>query len=104
MEDIDEYDKKCKVEPLMRALKEADTEAWINGRRRDHGFERAALPIWEGGKVRQGFLIWRYLNSGGRGGRGGGGGARSPFVFDDIARVHSSYNKSVALEGLLVGG
>lgn len=61
MEDIDEYDKKCKVEPLMRALKEADTEAWINGRRRDHGFERAALPIWEGGKVRPSFLAWRYL-------------------------------------------
>lgn len=53
MEDIDEYDKKCKVEPLMRALKESETEAWINGRRRDHGFERAALPLWEGQKVRQ---------------------------------------------------
>lgn len=51
MEDIDEYDKKCKVEPLMRALKEGDTEAWINGRRRDHGAERAALPLWEGSKV-----------------------------------------------------
>ncbi|CAN0007057.1 unnamed protein product [Ectocarpus fasciculatus] len=50
MEDIDQYDKKCKVEPLMRALKEAETEAWINGRRRDHGFERAALPVWEGTK------------------------------------------------------
>lgn len=51
MEDIDQYDKKCKVEPLMRALKEADSGAWINGRRRDHGFERAALPLWEGTKV-----------------------------------------------------
>eukprot|EP00904_Undaria_pinnatifida_P003436 jgi/Undpi1/13093/HiC_scaffold_8.g02755.m1 len=66
MEDIDEYDKKCKVEPLMRALKEADTEAWINGRRRDHGFERAALPIWEGGKFNPlafwGFEdCWTYL-------------------------------------------
>lgn len=53
MDDIDEYDKKCKVEPLMRALKESETEAWINGRRRDHGFERAALPLWEGQKVRR---------------------------------------------------
>lgn len=52
MEDIEQYDQKCKVEPLMRALKEADTGAWINGRRRDHGFERAALPLWEGTKVR----------------------------------------------------
>jgi len=24
---------------------------WINGRRRDHGAERAALPVWEGKKV-----------------------------------------------------
>jgi 3'-phosphoadenosine 5'-phosphosulfate sulfotransferase (PAPS reductase)/FAD synthetase len=51
MEDIDQYDMMCKVEPLQRALKESDTDAWINGRRRDHGFERAALPVWEGTKV-----------------------------------------------------
>mmetsp|Transcript_7667 Transcript_7667/g.11522 ORF Transcript_7667/g.11522 Transcript_7667/m.11522 type:complete len:311 (+) Transcript_7667:89-1021(+) len=51
MEDIDKYDLKCKVEPLQRALKESETDAWINGRRRDHGFERAALPVWEGNKV-----------------------------------------------------
>lgn len=65
MEDIDEYDKKCKVEPLMRALKEGDTGAWINGRRRDHGAERAALPIWEGTKVKGGYLysIWIVASS-----------------------------------------
>ena len=51
MVDLEDYDKKCKVEPLQRALKEADTGAWINGRRRDHGFERATLPVWEGNKV-----------------------------------------------------
>lgn len=50
-EDIDQYDFKCKVEPLQRALKEADTNAWINGRRRDHGAERATLPVWESDKV-----------------------------------------------------
>lgn len=33
MTDLEDYDKKCKVEPLMRAMKEADTDAWINGRR-----------------------------------------------------------------------
>lgn len=58
MEDIEEYDKKCKVEPLMRALKETETEAWINGRRRDHGFERATLPLWEGNKVRVPANFW----------------------------------------------
>ena len=51
MVDLEDYDKKCKVEPLQRALKEGDTGAWINGRRRDHGFERATLPVWEGNKV-----------------------------------------------------
>lgn len=61
MEDIDEYDKKCKVEPLMRALKDGDTEAWVNGRRRDHGFERAALPLWEGTKVLPRFS-WRRIS------------------------------------------
>merc|ERR1711967_73072 len=44
-------DKKCKVEPLMRSMKESDTDSWINGRRRDHGAERASLPVWEGNKV-----------------------------------------------------
>ena len=51
MQDLEDYDKKCKVEPLQRAMKEANTDAWINGRRRDHGAERASLPVWEGNKV-----------------------------------------------------
>lgn len=50
-EDIEQYDFKCKVEPLQRALKETGTDGWINGRRRDHGYERATLPVWEGDKV-----------------------------------------------------
>lgn len=59
MEDIDQYDLKCKVEPLQRALKEANSDAWINGRRRDHGFERAALPVWEGTKVNP-LAFWSF--------------------------------------------
>ncbi|KAG5185107.1 Phosphoadenylyl-sulfate reductase [Tribonema minus] len=59
MEDIDQYDLKCKVEPLQRALREAETDAWINGRRRDHGFERAALPVWEGNKVNP-LAFWTF--------------------------------------------
>mmetsp|Transcript_862 Transcript_862/g.2967 ORF Transcript_862/g.2967 Transcript_862/m.2967 type:complete len:164 (+) Transcript_862:1-492(+) len=51
MKDIDEYDRLCKVEPLQRALAETSTDAWINGRRRDHGAERASLPVWEGQKI-----------------------------------------------------
>jgi len=59
MEDIDQYDFKCKVEPLQRALKESGTEAWINGRRRDHGAERASLPVWEGDKVNP-LAFWSF--------------------------------------------
>jgi phosphoadenosine phosphosulfate reductase len=59
MEDIDEYDKKCKVEPLQRALKEYASDAWINGRRRDHGAERAALPVWEGTKINP-LAFWSF--------------------------------------------
>ena len=33
------------VEPLLRGLKESGTWLWINGRRRDHGFERAAIQV-----------------------------------------------------------
>lgn len=59
MEDIDQYDFKCKVEPLQRALKESGTDAWINGRRRDHGAERASLPVWEGDKVNP-IAFWSF--------------------------------------------
>ena len=60
MKDIDKYDMLCKVEPMNRALKEKDSDCWINGRRRDHGAERAALPVWEGKKVL--VVIFRELS------------------------------------------
>jgi phosphoadenosine phosphosulfate reductase len=59
MKDIDAYDMLCKVEPMNRALKEADSDAWINGRRRDHGAERAALPVWEGKKLNP-LAFWSF--------------------------------------------
>ncbi|CAN0063827.1 unnamed protein product [Heterosigma akashiwo] len=59
MEDIDAYDMKCKVEPLQRALREHDSDCWINGRRRDHGAERAALPVWEGTKLNP-LAFWTF--------------------------------------------
>jgi phosphoadenosine phosphosulfate reductase len=59
MEDIEQYDFKCKVEPLQRALKESNTDAWINGRRRDHGAERASLPVWEADKVNP-LAFWTF--------------------------------------------
>ncbi|CAI7842150.1 unnamed protein product [Closterium sp. NIES-54] len=43
IEDIDEYDQICKVEPFSRALTSLNVDAMINGRRRDHGAERAHL-------------------------------------------------------------
>jgi phosphoadenosine phosphosulfate reductase len=46
--DIDEYDRICKVEPFARALRTLAVDAMLNGRRRDHGAERAALELWEG--------------------------------------------------------
>lgn len=59
MKDIDEYDMLCKVEPMNRALSEADSDCWINGRRRDHGAERAALPVWEGKKLNP-LAFWSF--------------------------------------------
>lgn len=46
-EDIEEYDRVCKVEPFSRMLRELGTKCMINGRRRDHGNERAHLEVWE---------------------------------------------------------
>ena len=43
MKDIDAYDKLCKVEPMNRALKEQNSDGWINGRRRDHGMHYVLL-------------------------------------------------------------
>ena len=44
---------------MNRALKEQDSDAWINGRRRDHGAERAALPVWEGKKLNP-LAFWSF--------------------------------------------
>ena len=33
------------VEPFQRSLKDMDVDVMINGRRRDHGFERAQLEV-----------------------------------------------------------
>ncbi|KAJ7513394.1 hypothetical protein O6H91_06G127100 [Diphasiastrum complanatum] len=51
LRDIDEYDKICKVEPFDRALATLEVELMINGRRRDHGADRAHLEVLEGGKI-----------------------------------------------------
>jgi phosphoadenosine phosphosulfate reductase len=59
MKDIDKYDLLCKVEPMNRALKEQNSDCWINGRRRDHGAERAALPVWEGAKLNP-LAFWTF--------------------------------------------
>lgn len=59
MKDIDQYDLLCKVEPMNRALKEKNSDCWINGRRRDHGAERAALPVWEGKKLNP-LAFWSF--------------------------------------------
>mmetsp|Transcript_8288 Transcript_8288/g.20681 ORF Transcript_8288/g.20681 Transcript_8288/m.20681 type:complete len:419 (-) Transcript_8288:246-1502(-) len=49
-EDIEEYDRVCKVEPFGRLLSTLKTSCMINGRRRDHGNERAHIGVWEDGK------------------------------------------------------
>lgn len=49
MTDVEEYDRICKVEPFARALRELKTDVMINGRRRDHGAERAQLQAFEEG-------------------------------------------------------
>lgn len=59
MKDIDKYDMLCKVEPMNRALKEHNSDCWINGRRRDHGAERASLPVWEGKKLNP-LAFWSF--------------------------------------------
>jgi phosphoadenosine phosphosulfate reductase len=51
MTDVEAYDQHAKVEPLNRALTELEADAWINGRRRDHGFDRATLEVYEEGNV-----------------------------------------------------
>lgn len=59
MTDIDEYDRICKVEPFNRALKTLQADVMINGRRRDHGAERAHLQLLESGSpVKCNPLAW----------------------------------------------
>lgn len=43
----EEYDRLCKVEPFQRALNELMVDCLINGRRRDHGYERAHLELFD---------------------------------------------------------
>ena len=45
--DPESYDARAKVEPLQRALADLSADCWLNGRRRDHGAERAGLPVYE---------------------------------------------------------
>ena len=42
---IDVAHRSLQVEPFNRALKEQGADVMINGRRRDHGFERAFLEV-----------------------------------------------------------
>mmetsp|Transcript_15340 Transcript_15340/g.46328 ORF Transcript_15340/g.46328 Transcript_15340/m.46328 type:complete len:324 (-) Transcript_15340:551-1522(-) len=49
MTDLEEYDRICKVEPFGRALSYLQADVMINGRRRDHGAERAQLEVFEEG-------------------------------------------------------
>jgi len=47
--DLSAYDQLCKVEPFSRALTSLACDCMLNGRRRDHGAERAQLEAWEAG-------------------------------------------------------
>jgi phosphoadenylyl-sulfate reductase (thioredoxin) len=50
-EDIDEYDRVCKVEPFQRGLKALQTDCMINGRTRWQGFERAWIDLFENAPI-----------------------------------------------------
>lgn len=50
-EDIDEYDRVCKVEPFQRGLKTLQTDCMINGRTRWQGFERAWINLFENAPI-----------------------------------------------------
>eukprot|EP00035_Acanthoeca_spectabilis_P019624 m.429022 g.429022 ORF g.429022 m.429022 type:complete len:293 (+) comp16935_c0_seq1:591-1469(+) len=58
-QDIEAYDQLCKVEPLQRALSEFSSDCWVNGRRRDHGAERAGLAVYEGTKLNP-LAFWSF--------------------------------------------
>lgn len=46
-EDIEQYDKVCKIEPFQRGLNTLNTDCMINGRTRWQGFERAWIDLFE---------------------------------------------------------
>uniref|UniRef100_A0A7S1BPU1 Thioredoxin domain-containing protein n=1 Tax=Corethron hystrix TaxID=216773 RepID=A0A7S1BPU1_9STRA len=50
-EDIEQYDKVCKVEPFQRGLKTLGTDCMVNGRTRWQGFERAAIDQFENAPI-----------------------------------------------------
>jgi phosphoadenylyl-sulfate reductase (thioredoxin) len=50
-ENIDEYDRVCKVEPFQRGLKTLKTDCMINGRTRWQGFERAWINLFENAPI-----------------------------------------------------
>lgn len=50
-ENIEEYDRVCKVEPFQRGLKTCDTNCMINGRTRWQGFERAWIDLFENAPI-----------------------------------------------------
>ena len=50
-EDIEQYDKVCKVEPFQRGLKTLQTDCMINGRTRWQGFERAWIDQFENAPI-----------------------------------------------------
>jgi len=50
-EDIEQYDKICKVEPFQRGLKTLETDCMINGRTRWQGFERAYIDLFENAPI-----------------------------------------------------
>jgi len=50
-EDIEQYDKVCKVEPFQRGLKTLETDVMINGRTRWQGFERAWIDQFENAPI-----------------------------------------------------
>jgi len=54
-EDIEQYDKVCKVEPFQRGLKTLKTDCVITGRTRWQGFERAWINIFEKAPKSSGF-------------------------------------------------
>jgi phosphoadenosine phosphosulfate reductase len=50
-ENIDEYDRVCKVEPFQRGLKTLKTDCMINGRTRWQGAERAWIDMFENAPI-----------------------------------------------------